>query len=158
MRAQYEDLIAHPQRLEEILHAGAAKARAHATPLLATVRQAAGLRPLVAVAAPAAARNTAATRSASFKQYREADGLFYFKLNSAEGQTLLQSGGFASPKDAAALIARLKTQGWPAYQAEVTRFDPVDETSHSALQNVLSQLQKDSEAASNAAPDSATTR
>jgi tryptophanyl-tRNA synthetase len=45
----------------------------------------------------------------TFKQYREADGHFHFKLIAADGRELLVSEGFASPKDAGELIARLKS-------------------------------------------------
>ena len=44
----------------------------------------------------------------SFKQYREADGRFYFKLLDGDGGLLLQSAGFDSPKEAGQLIAVLK--------------------------------------------------
>ena len=44
----------------------------------------------------------------AFKQYREADGLFYFKFVDAQGRLLLQSAGFASPKEAGQYIAALK--------------------------------------------------
>jgi tryptophanyl-tRNA synthetase len=47
---------------------------------------------------------------AVFKQYREADGRFYFKFVDGE-RVLVQSIGFASPKDAGQLIARLKREG-----------------------------------------------
>jgi tryptophanyl-tRNA synthetase len=46
-----------------------------------------------------------------FKQYREADGRFYFKLLSGDGRLLLQSEGFASGKDAGQSVARLKREG-----------------------------------------------
>lgn len=46
-----------------------------------------------------------------FKQYREADGLFYFKLASADGRVLLQSAGFETGRDAGRCIARLKAEG-----------------------------------------------
>lgn len=42
----YNDLIAHPARIEEILQAGAAKARAQARELLAEVKDAVGIRTL----------------------------------------------------------------------------------------------------------------
>ena len=44
-----------------------------------------------------------------FKQYREKDGRFHFKLVAADGRELLVSEGFASPKEAGELIARLKS-------------------------------------------------
>ena len=46
----------------------------------------------------------------SFKQYREADGKFYFKLLAADGRLLLQSTGFAAPKEAGQAIAQLQAQ------------------------------------------------
>jgi tryptophanyl-tRNA synthetase len=51
-----------------------------------------------------------------FKQYREADGQFFFKLQAADGRLLLQSGAFASPKVAGQTIAALQTQGISALQ------------------------------------------
>jgi tryptophanyl-tRNA synthetase len=47
----------------------------------------------------------------SFKQYREADGQFRFKLVDAQGRVLLQSLGFASPKDAGQAIGLLQKDG-----------------------------------------------
>jgi tryptophanyl-tRNA synthetase len=46
-RERYEQLVAHPARIEEILVEGAEKARAFATPYLARIREAVGLRSLV---------------------------------------------------------------------------------------------------------------
>ena len=43
-----------------------------------------------------------------FKQYRDTDNRFYFKLMDGEGRLLVQSNGFDSPKDAGQLIAVLK--------------------------------------------------
>ena len=43
-----------------------------------------------------------------FKQYREADGRFHFKLVDGD-RLLLQGWGFASPRDAGQLVARLKS-------------------------------------------------
>jgi tryptophanyl-tRNA synthetase len=45
-RERYQALVAHPYRIEEILVAGAAKARAFATPYLARIREAVGIRAL----------------------------------------------------------------------------------------------------------------
>jgi tryptophanyl-tRNA synthetase len=52
-----------------------------------------------------------------FKQYREKDGKFYFKLVDAEGKLLLQSLGFDSPKEAGQTIGLLQTQGADALPA-----------------------------------------
>ena len=46
MRTRYQSLMANPQRIEELLQVGAAKARAIATPFLSELRCAVGLRKL----------------------------------------------------------------------------------------------------------------
>jgi tryptophanyl-tRNA synthetase len=119
MRERYEALIAHPETLEEVLQEGARKARAVATPFLAELRHAVGLRPMVAV--PAARRATAGTADRTahaalplFKQYREADGRFFFKLAAADGTLLLQSEGLADGREAGSWVKRLKTEGGAA--------------------------------------------
>ncbi|MFW5331587.1 tryptophan--tRNA ligase [Hydrogenophaga sp. ZJX-1] len=111
MRAIYDELIQDPAKIERTLQAGAHKARAIATPFTARLRHAVGLRPLDS--RPTAAKVSKAARAAapSFKQYREQDGLFYFKLLDAQGQLLLQSTGFASPREAAQTVTRLQQQG-----------------------------------------------
>jgi tryptophanyl-tRNA synthetase len=112
MRARYDALIARPAELEAILMAGAAKARAEAAPLLQRLREAVGLRRMVAAPVAAAAKDQAEkTALAVFKQYREADGQFYFKLAAADGRVLLQSLAFAGGRDAGNWVKRLKTEG-----------------------------------------------
>ena len=107
MREHYLALIAEPARIEKHLHEGAAKARAIATPFLAELRHAVGLRNLASV--PQAARAAKAKAALpQFKQYREADGRFHFKLVDADGRLLLQGAGFASPREAGAVVAALK--------------------------------------------------
>ncbi|MBS3895957.1 tryptophan--tRNA ligase [Silanimonas sp.] len=110
MRERYELLIAKPADIEATLQAGAVKARAIATPLLRELRAAVGLRPLSLATAPAPKAKAAKVAQPSFKQYRESDGRFYFKLVQADGRVLLQGAGQASPKEAGALIARLKAE------------------------------------------------
>jgi tryptophanyl-tRNA synthetase len=58
--------------------------------------------------AAAAKKDKAKAALPSFKQYREDDGRFYFKFVDAQGRLLLQSTGFASPKEAGQFIAQLK--------------------------------------------------
>ena len=119
MRARYRHLMEHPQEVEAMLLQGAVKARAVATPFMARLRQAVGLRSLAAQSAGGPAK-AAKTASAAFKQYREADGQFYFKLLDAKGALLLQSTGFSNPKEAAQVMGQLKAGGagaLPACQA-----------------------------------------
>ncbi|GAB3789365.1 tryptophan--tRNA ligase [Dyella agri] len=121
MRERYDALIAKPAAIEEILRAGAAKARAVATPKLATIREAIGLRAMgVAPAAkadkPAAAKAGKAPRFASF---RDGDAGFRFRLFAADGEELLLSMPFADPKAAGTLQQRIRQLG----QAAVLRED-----------------------------------
>ena len=111
MRARYTELIAHPERIEATLLEGARKARAVAAPFLKELRDAVGLRRMVAVTAPMAVEAKSKAALPSFKQYREADGKFYFKLAAADGRVLLQSHAFESGRDAGQWVARLKNEG-----------------------------------------------
>ena len=111
MRARYAELIAHPERIEETLLDGARKARAVAAPFLKELRHAIGLRPMVAVAAAVVVEAKAKPALPVFKQYRETDGKFYFKLTASDGRVLLQSAAFDSGRDAGQWVARLKTAG-----------------------------------------------
>ena len=102
--------MAKPAEIEAILREGATRLRqAHAQPTLARLREAVGLRDLssVAVAADDKTGKPAVSQIPTFKQYREADGKFYFKLVQGE-RVLLQSIGFDSPRDAGARIAAIK--------------------------------------------------
>ena len=127
MRESYEALINDPGKLEDILQAGAVKARRLATPFMATLRQNVGLRNL---RSSTETRNAKPAKAAlpTLKQYREKDGLFYFKLLDARGRLLLQSLSFESPRDAAATIAQLQTRGSEALaelQAKLRRVEGV---------------------------------
>ena len=119
MRAQYEELIHNPARIEQTLLAGAERARALATPFIRELRAAVGLRSLVQGAAAAKPAKAAKAALPSFKQYREADGKFYFKLVDADGRLLLQSSGFDAPKEAGQAIARLQREGLRALAGQL---------------------------------------
>ncbi|MCC8553329.1 tryptophan--tRNA ligase [Xanthomonas hortorum] len=109
LRTRYEALMAEPAKIEAILRAGGARLRArYATPFLAELRAAVGLRDLSSQAATTSVDADEKVAPPVFKQYRQSDGQFYFKLNDGAGALLLQSDGFASPRDAGQLIARLK--------------------------------------------------
>ena len=111
-REQYARLIARPAQLEEILQEGARKAREVTVPLLDGLQRAVGLGPFsVPAIAAGASTQDAAVRLPQFKQYREADGRFHFKLVDGEGRLLLQGDGHASPRDCGQVVARLKREG-----------------------------------------------
>ena len=110
LREKYEALMARPAEIEAILRDGAARLRAaHATPALLRLREAVGLRDLSRVPTVEAksSKKVADAALPAFKQYRDADGKFYFKLVQGE-RVLLQSAGFASPRDACQRIAAIK--------------------------------------------------
>ena len=110
MREAYISLIREPAKIERILLAGAEKARSRATPFMAELRHAVGLRKLDS-ATQVTPKKDSRTSLPVFKQYRESDGQFRFKLVDANGQVLLQSLGFESPKLAGQTIAQLQRDG-----------------------------------------------
>jgi tryptophanyl-tRNA synthetase len=100
LRERYDVLIANPATIEEHLRHGAEKARVLAKPQLAKLREAMGLRNL-ASASTSVAREKPKAALPTFKQYREADGKFYFKLIDGDGTVLFISLGFSSGQQAA---------------------------------------------------------
>ena len=108
MRERYEALINEPAHIESLLLAGAKKARAEATPLMGELRRAVGLRSLTSLALPTVKPKALKALAPSFKQYREVDGQFYFKLLAEDGRLLLQSTGFSHPKEAAQTVGQLQ--------------------------------------------------
>ena len=129
MRERYEDLIARPGDIENTLRDGGRRLRErYAIPLLRELRDAVGLRDLgkVAVATGEAVDVSLAVRPlAVFKQYREPDGRFYFKLVDGE-RVLLQSHGFDAPRDAGQTIARLRRGELAIIDAPATLGEGVD--------------------------------
>jgi len=109
MRARYEDFMAHPEKIEVELQKGAKKARALSQPFLQQLRSAVGLRALTAPLQQKSVQ-TVKTQPPSFKQYREKDGKFYFKLLDGNGRLLLQSTGFSEARAAGQTIAQLQKE------------------------------------------------
>ncbi|MDD1019116.1 tryptophan--tRNA ligase [Pseudomonas sp. TNT2022 ID1048] len=108
-RERYHQLIARPGDLEDILRAGAAKARAVATPFLAELREAVGLRSFASQVQVAATTKKKAAKAPRFISFREDDGSFRFRLLSADGEQLLLSRHFADGKAAGAVTKRLQS-------------------------------------------------
>ena len=140
MREQYQALMADPTKIEAILQAGASKATALSAPFMSELRHAVGLRKLAVPTSPASKPKAAKTLLPSFKQYREADGQFYFKLLSPEGKLLVQSVGFASGKEAATAIATLQLQGAAAWPAMQNKVQPISDISLSDVETALELL------------------
>jgi tryptophanyl-tRNA synthetase len=113
MRDRYESLIRRPDDIEDLLRQGAHKARQIATPFMQTLRETVGLS---ATRSTSSLPKTSKEKKAFFKQYRQADGLFYFKLNAFDDQVLLQSKGFSEARDAGNWVKRLKVEGVDALE------------------------------------------
>jgi len=140
MREAYLALLSDPAKIESILLAGAAKARQIATPFMGQLRHAVGLRDLRAQTGAKVAKSAKGAKPV-FKQYREADGKFYFKLVDTDGRLLLQSLGFESPKDAGKTIGQLQTQGVSALSALAEKLAPLTAEGAQSIGEALQRMQ-----------------
>ncbi|MGE7992080.1 tryptophan--tRNA ligase [Pseudomonas sp. NPDC089554] len=110
-RERYHQLIACPADLEDILLAGAAKARKTASPFLEQLREAVGLRSFRSIVQTGAETKKKAAKSARFVSFRDDDGSFRFRLLAADGEQLLLSRSFADGKSAGAVSKQLQQGG-----------------------------------------------
>ena len=125
MRERYVELMAKPERIEEILLDGAAKARKIAQPLMAEIRQAVGLRRFHAVKTADTAQEKAASSKKSSKMprfisFKDDTGQFMFRMLSAEGEELLRSVSLPNPQVAGQEIRTLQNT------SESIQFELVD--------------------------------
>ncbi|WP_322997280.1 tryptophan--tRNA ligase [Castellaniella sp.] len=97
MRDTYADLMAHPARIEDILQAGAAKARQTAVPFMNQLREAVGLRQMASAAKSTTAKS-AKSGQARLVSFRQDDGQFRQRLFAADGTELLLTEAFSDPK------------------------------------------------------------
>jgi len=140
LRERYDALMSNPAEIERLLLIGAEKARALSKPFLVKLRHAVGLRNLAAGKDKGGAK-AAKVAKPSFKQYREkADGLFYFKLLDARGETLLQSRGFTSPQEAGRTIAVLQAERGAALATLGEQLEPIDTEGTRAVTEALEAL------------------
>jgi tryptophanyl-tRNA synthetase len=113
MRERYMALTARPDQIEDILQAGAEKARKLSGPLMARLREAVGLRKVQAAGqagSRAADGKKAKDKAARFVSFRDEAGKFRFRLISADGQELLLSEAFDDPKAVGGAMAALKRE------------------------------------------------
>jgi tryptophanyl-tRNA synthetase len=109
-RERYNALISRPDELEDILLAGAAKARKTATPFLAQLREAVGLRSFRSQVQGAVAGKKKVAKAARLVSFREDDGSFRFRLLDVSGEQLLLSKCFADGKAAGQVSKRLQSE------------------------------------------------
>ena len=110
-REHYHRLIERPADLEDILQAGAEKARRVATPFLGELREAVGLRSFRTAAQTVTTAKKKASKGARFVSFREDDGSFRFRLLAADGEQLLLSRHFPDGKAAGAVTKALQQGG-----------------------------------------------
>jgi len=137
-REKYARLMAHPGEIEEILRAGAVKARAIATPSVRQLRETVGLGsladsrsnrphpnppPLAGEGDERAARagggqsTSKSAKRARIVSFRDAQG-FRFRLLAVDGQELLLSNTFTDPKRSGEITrALLATDAAPVTEA-----------------------------------------
>ena len=108
-RERYNVLLSRPDDLEDILLAGAAKARKVATPFLAELRVAVGLRSFRSQVQGDSGAKKKAAKNARFVSFREDDGRFRFRLLDVSGEQLLLSICFADGKAAGLVSKRLQS-------------------------------------------------
>jgi tryptophanyl-tRNA synthetase len=109
MRDNYEFLMSHPNRIEEILQEGARKARAIATPFIHELRQAVGLRTLATQADKSSTKQSkAGGKGARFVSFRDEAGQFRFRFLGLDGAEIFSSVAFADPKMAGAVMRALQ--------------------------------------------------
>lgn len=137
LRERYDALMAEPEKIEALLRRRGQQLREQlAVPLLKELRHAVGLRDL-STAGDVPSEESGAARAAPplFKQYREQDGRFYFKLQASDGTLLIQSEGFDSPRDAGQLIGVLKqTEHGDGLQSELFKLEAEVDVVLAALQ------------------------
>jgi len=153
LREKYEALMARPQDIEALLRDGARRVRErYVIAQMRELREAVGLRDLStagdrSAADAVAGEIVAATALPAFKQYREADGQFYFKL-ALEDEVLLQSRGFAAPKEIGQLLGRAKSDASAELlDALLAASEPVDAAARERVAQALAAIRQADEAA-----------
>ncbi|MEC7119757.1 MAG: tryptophan--tRNA ligase [Pseudomonadota bacterium] len=122
-RERYHELLARPDHLEDVLQAGAVKARAVATPFLAELRDAVGLRTFRVPVQTDTQIKKKKTKGARFVSSREPDGMFRFFLRDAAGVELAKSVSFADGKTAGQVSQQLVMQSSPDLRASDVGLD-----------------------------------
>lgn len=120
MRDAYHQHLTNPGKIEDILQAGAMKARKVTTPFLQELREAVGLKSFNTQSlVPVESTPSKSRKTVSFVSYREGE-LFYFKCLDANDEPLLVSKGFVDGKAMGRAMKQLKEglldglsiQGW----------------------------------------------
>lgn len=117
MREKYNVLMANPDRIEEVLLAGAEKARRISAPLMAELRAAVGLRSPHQVPVTQHAEKVDKVKTARFVSFKDKAG-FQFRMFDAGDNEVFLSLPFADPKQAGQLIKQLQAGQYTINQIE----------------------------------------
>jgi tryptophanyl-tRNA synthetase len=107
-RERYRDLIERPSDLEDILQAGALKARRIATPFLQRLRESVGLQSFRTQTGEQGQQKKKAEKNARVVSFRDEEGKFRFRLIDANGDQLLLSVPFGDGKTAGQVSKQLQ--------------------------------------------------
>lgn len=108
-RERYHALIERPADLEDILLAGAAKARKTATPFLNELREAVGLRSFKERLSFKNEARRVKGKKPKFISFKDEDGSFKFKFVTVDGEQILLSSGFGNPREVGEVIKSLSS-------------------------------------------------
>lgn len=98
MREYYQELIANPEKIEEILQSGAEKARKISQPFINELRDAVGLRKMVSLQTSKTTK-VEKKQSARLVSFRDDEGKFRQRLFDLDGTEVLLSEPFTNPKE-----------------------------------------------------------
>ncbi|WP_022966525.1 tryptophan--tRNA ligase [Denitrificimonas caeni] len=107
-RERYHALLAKPNELEDILQAGAAKARKTAGPFLQQLREAVGLRSFAVQGADLTSSKKKAKKVSRVVSFRDDEG-FRFRVLNRKGEDLLLSKAFADGRAAGMASKHVQT-------------------------------------------------
>lgn len=107
-RERYHAFMAQPNEMEEILQAGAVKARKVATPFLQELREAVGLRSFAVQGTDVTSSKKKAKKASRVVSFRDDEG-FRFRILSSKGDDLLLSKAFADGRGAGMASKHVQT-------------------------------------------------
>ena len=109
-RERYHAFMSKPNELEDILQAGAIKARKIATPFLQELREAVGLRSFVVPGADVTTSKKKAKKVSRVVSFKDDEG-FRFRILSSKGEDLLLSKAFADGRGAGVASKHVQSAG-----------------------------------------------
>lgn len=109
-RERYHAFMSKPDEMEDILQAGAIKARKIATPFLQELREAVGLRSFVVPGADLTTSKKKAKKASRVVSFKDDEG-FRFRILSSKGEDLLLSKAFADGRGAGVASKHVQSAG-----------------------------------------------